>query len=505
MKILLANPAHRISLGNGLERYFFCAGSRCPWSLVKGENELPRYAMYPFMMGYAAALLEDNNYEVAAIDAIPLNLSESDFLEQALEIAPDLILFEPVTTSLEYISGIAEILAQETKAKIVFAGSHVSALPEETLIHYPVVDYILRGEYEYSLLELVKALDSDKPTGEIEGIAYLSSEDKPVIKEKASVKDVNSLPFPARHLFPSGRINNLGLYHDGFCQNRPAIQMHSSRGCPFQCKFCLWTQVIYNQGRYRIFSPDRVVEEMLLLRDQYNAKEIYIDDDTFTGNKEHVLEICRLIAERELNIPWSAMGDAMLCDEEMIVAMKKSGCIGIKFGLESANAEVLKEIKKPLNPEKLSKLVKLCNKLRIKTHVSVSFGHLNETLETVKETMDFALALPSDSIQFSIATPYPGTSFYDEADKLGLISKISWSEYDPTHNSIVNLPGIGAEELKQIEAKAHGLWLRKKITNLPWLFRQSYFLFYLMKRQGFRGFLKRAKRGIQLLFSKKFR
>ena len=505
MKILLANPAYRKEIGKGYEQYFFCAGSRCPWSLVKPKEELPRYAMFPFMMGYTAAILEENNFQVEAIDAIPLNLSESEFLDQVYLSEPDVILFEPVTTSIQYIAGLAELLAQKLNVIIVFTGSHVTALPEDCLKTYPCIDYILRGEYEFSFLELVKALElGSSINSSIDGIVF-RSDGEIIVTPKATIPDLDCLPFPARHLFPSIRNSDLGLYHDGFCQNRPAIQMHSSRGCPFRCDFCLLTQVIYKQGVYRVFSSQRVVDEMKHIRNHHNAGEIYIDDDTFTGSKRHVLDICNLISEQKLNIPWSAMADAMLCDEEMILAMKNAGCIGLKFGLESANQNILQQIKKPLKTDKLSRLVQLCNKLKIKTHVSVSFGHLGETHVSIKETMDYVLSLSSDSIQFSLATPYPGTTFYKQVRQLGLLPETDWSMYDPTHSSIVNLPGIDSAALKAFEAKAHRLWLKRKLFNLSWVLRQVYFLVYIVKKQGIRGFLKRIRRGILLLFSKKFR
>jgi anaerobic magnesium-protoporphyrin IX monomethyl ester cyclase len=503
MKILLANPAYRIDLGRGLEQYFFCAGSRCPWSLVKRRNEYPRYAMFPFMMGYAAAILEKEYHQVEVIDAIPLNLTEQDFIEKVRQVAPGLIVFEPVTTAIDYIARLAKVLKESTGAKIIFTGSHVTALPGESLKEYPAIDFILQGEYEFSLVKLAGLLPTGADLSEIEGIAFYRDDGRQVIREKAIIRDLNSLPIPARHLFPSGINHDPGLYHDGFCQNRPAIQMHSSRGCPFRCGFCLWTQVIYTQGVYRMFSPERVVEEMQLLKEDFGAKEIY--DDTFTGNKKHVLDICRLISARKLKLPWSAMADAMICDEEMVYAMKTAGCIGLKFGLESANKKILQQIKKPLDTGKLSRLVKLCNRLKIKTHVSVSFGHVNETDTTVKETMDFVLKLSCDSIQFSIATPYPGTRFYEEVKASGYISEMRWKDYDPTHNTILDLPGISADELRKIEAAAHGRWLRKKISDPAWLLRQIRFLIYLLRKQGIRGFLLRCRRAIHLLFSKTFR
>ena len=504
MKILFANPAYREKLHNGLERYFFAAGSRCPWSLIKLQDALPRYSMFPFFMGYAAAILEQNGYSVEAIDAVPLNLSQEEFVKQCIAQQPELIVFETSTTTINYIRYLSGILKKMTQAIIVFTGSHVTALPEETISSTDHLDYIIRGEYEFALLELVKSLTKEKSLISIPGIVFRNGDKGIYTNPKAVIDDINKLPLPARHLFPTGKVKNMGLYYDGFCQNRPAIQMHSSRGCPFRCAFCLWTQVMYRQGVYRIFSPQRVVEEMIQLRDTFKAKEIYFDDDTFTGSKKHVLEICQTITEKKINIPWSAMGDVMVTDREMIYAMKKAGCIGLKFGLESAVPDVLKKINKPINLNKLTDLVRLCNKLRIKTHVSVSYGHFGETPETMEETFRFVARLPVDSVQFSIATPYPGTSFYTEALEKGILSHQEWEDYDPTHNSIISHPGLSPEILKKAEATSHGRWLKHKLFDIKWLFRQLYFLKYILRNQGLKGLLLRIKRGKDIIFLKRF-
>ena len=505
MKVLLANPAYAIDIGNGYERYFFCVGSRCPWSLIKRKDQRPRYSMFPFFMGYSAALLEKDGFDVEVIDAVPLNLSSDDFKYQAVNAKPDIILFEPATASYASIIQMAETLKQKTKAKIIMAGSHVSVFHKETLERFPFVDFVLLEEYEYSLLGLVHILNNKEEFSELEGIAFRNDMGDIVINRKTCYADLNELPMPARHLFPSKRQQGMEYYHDGFCQDKPAVQLHASRGCPFNCSFCLWTQTLFKPYSYRMLSPVKVVDEMISVKEQFKAKEIYFDDDTFTGSKDHVLQICSEILSRKVKIPWSVMGDAMITDEEMLLKMKEAGCIGIKLGLESGVPEILKNINKPLKLSKLEKVIDICVKHRIKTHVSVSLGHLGETEETVKQTINYVDNLNSDSIQFSLATPYPGTRFYNELLGKKLIKDIDWCEFDPTHNYILDLPGLSSAFLRKTEARAHRHWLIKKTLKPKWVFRQAYYLLYLLKKQGLSGLMARIKRAVDIIFYAKFK
>jgi radical SAM superfamily enzyme YgiQ (UPF0313 family) len=504
MKVLFANPAYRIDLGSGYEQYFFCAGSRCPWSVVKPQKELPRYSMFPFFMGYAAALLEQNGYEAEAIDAVPLNWPYDVFLEKSFASLADIIIFEPATTSFKWILEVARELKDHSQAKIVFTGSHVSVFARKILQENPFIDYILIGEYELPLLDLVRSIDKKATPENVEGLAYRNRSEI-VVTEKKKYADLDSLPFPARHLFPARECNGMRYYHDGFCQNRPAVQMHASRGCPFSCSFCLWTQTFYKPGSYRMKSASRVVNEMIHIVEHCGAREIYFDDDTFTGNKAHVMQICDEINKRSLRIPWSAMCDAMVTDEVMLTNMRNAGCIGVKFGLESAVPEILKRINKPLKLSKLERLLSYCHKVNIKTHVSVSFGHFGETEETLKHTLHYAVNLDTDSIQFSLATPYPGTRFYEEAIRENVLKAADWNDFDPTHNPVVKLPGLNLNKLKEVESKVHGYWLRRKLLQPRWVLRQVYFLFYVAKRQGINGLVARLLRGFDIMLHSKFK
>lgn len=506
MRVLLANPAYRVALDAGWERYFFCAGSRCPWSLVKHESQPPRYAMFPFFLGHTAALLRDDGFDVQVLDGVPLNLSTAAFARKVETLAPEVIVFEPATVSIGWVLELAKALRQATGARLVFAGPHATVERQRLLQDHAHVDFVLAGEYEFACRDLLRRLRDGRSAADLEGIAGRTSAgllfDGGVARPLASL---DRLPFPARDLFPANEQPDLGLYHDGFCQARPAVQMHSSRGCPFCCSYCVLPQVMYRRGLYRTFSASRVVDEMESVVRRFGAREIYFDDDTFMGDREHVLAVCREIQARNFATPWSAMGDAMMGDEDTIRAMASSGCVGIKFGLESTSPAILRSVGKPLRPERLAQLCRLTSTLGLKTHVSVSFGHLADTMDTIRDTFAFSCRLDVDSVQYSIATPYPGTRFFQEAQQQGMLSNPDFAQFDPWHHAVLSSHQVPKEFLEAFQAAAHRRWLEAKLRQPRWLWRQTRLLRRVVCTQGWRGLRSRARRGADILFARTFR
>jgi anaerobic magnesium-protoporphyrin IX monomethyl ester cyclase len=500
MVILIANPALRFGLDEAHERYFFGAGCRFPWSLRKDRKSYPRFAMFPFFLGYTAALLERDGFEVKVIDGVPLNLAQDEFIERAVEVKPDLIVFEPATPAINWVSKLAKVLIERTGARICFAGSHVTSFPKETLEQNPHIHFVALGEYEMTILELATRLRDQRELDGTRGIAFRNLQGTVVGGERsAEIDPVDQLPPPARHLFPAYFEKNLGLYHDGFCQHRPAIQLHSSRGCPFRCNFCLWIQVMYNNGKHRSFPAARVVDEMVEAKEKYGAREIYFDDDDFTVRKEHVLAICDEIERRGLKMAWSVMGDAMATDVETLERMARAGCIGMKFGLESADPTVLKRIGKPIKLDRVKLVADTARRLGIKTHMTVTFGLSGETHESMQRTFDFACGLDIDSVQFSVGTPYPGTRFYEELKRNGRLKFERWEEFDGANNAVFDGEGLDPEFVEQFQATVHGRWLRKKFRDPRWTLRQIRYLARLCKGQGMSGLAKRVSRGMKLL------
>lgn len=501
MKILLANPPCQIDLGNGLERYFVRSGSRWPFSTTKKRSESLTYIPFPFYLAYAAALLKRADFDVQAFDGIALNLTTQEFLRKFSELAPDIILFETSTPTINHDLELIKKMKQlQPKTVIVLVGPHTTTFPEQVIRDNDSVDYVICQEYELAFLQLCQARRNKNANfTNIPGLVYRTS-GKIMVNPPALIDPLDQLPFPDRDIFPTNDRPNLAIYWDGFCQYRPAIQMHASRGCPFRCNFCLWNQVIYRNGKYRTFSVDRIISEMILARDRYGAREIYFDDDTFTGNRQQVLSLCREIRRKKLGLKWSVMGDAMISDKSMIDAMADAGCIGMKFGVESGNSQILKHIQKPVKFDKLRQVAKWCAARQIKTHATFTFGLSGETLASMNQTINLAKSLDVDSVQFSITTPFPGTRYYDELKRTNRLQAKAWEDYDGSSSSIVRFENLDRATVVKVCQTASGRWLRHKMLEPRWLLRQLYNLNRLRQGQGWGALFQRAKRGWELIF-----
>ncbi len=499
MKILLANPPAQIKLRNGKERYFVRAGSRWPFSVEKKREQSLDYLPFPFYLAYAAALLEKKGFGVEVLDSIALNQTETQFLKAVKRIKPDLILFETSTPTIDLdYTLVKKIKKLDKKILVCLAGPHVSVFPKETFKKCPSVDFVFQREYEFALSSLCLKLKKGKSYAQTPGLVFKKGK-QIKINPPQLIKDINRLPFPARHLFPTPEISDPTLYWDGFCQYKPAIQMHATRGCPFRCNFCMWNQVMYQNGPYRMFSPKRIVEEMKKVQEKYGVREIYFDDDTFTANKKHVLDLCQEIKKRKLKIHWSVMGDAMVTDEAMVEAMYQAGCIGMKFGVESGNQEILRRIAKPVDFAKLKKFTDWCAKRKIKTHATFTFGLSGETRETMEDTFNLAKELDVDTVQFSITTPFPGTRFYEEVKRKKLLKAKRWEDYDGAKESVVKYENLTNREVADYCRTASGRWLKAKLIQPAWVLRQFFNLRRLIEGQGIGVILKRLKRMGELI------
>ncbi|MDT4328608.1 B12-binding domain-containing radical SAM protein [Methylomonas sp. MED-D] len=500
MKVLIANPAFRRPLANGLERYMLGSGMRFPLTLLKRADERPRYVTFPFFLAYSAALLERDGFQVEVIDGVPLNLTEDAFVADAAASHPALILLEPNTAVIDDVLNFCQRLKAATAAKIVLAGAHVSVFAEDLLKLHPHIDFVLVGEYEQTFLNLARALRDGQALAEVSGLAHRPDGETPHTNPPTPLIDpLDQLPPPARHLFPRNSAPSISAYYDGMFQHTPTAYMHTSRGCPYRCDFCAWIQILYRNQAQRYFSAARIVDEMQWLIDRFGVREIYFDDDNFTSNKRHVRELCAEIRRRNLDIAWSAMGDAIALNDEMLEEMAAAGCIGLKFGLDSADPEILRAIKKPLKVQPLTGLIDKAARLGIKTHMTVVFGLSGETLASMQQTFEFACQLDIDSVQFSMATPCPGTDFHNRLIQEDRLRPAKWEEYDGSNMSVIRYPEFSGEYLERFTTTAHTRWLRRKFGKPAWLWRQCRYLSRLARGQGVRGVYKRFRRAVQLL------
>ncbi len=491
MRIFLANPSYKYPVNKTHERYFVRSGSRWPHSRVKRNSSPPGYLPFPFFLSYTAGLLLKDRHDVHVLDGVALDYDDEQFIKEAQGLHPEVILLETTTPTIEHDIYISQRLKEATCAKIILAGPHATVYADSIMKNSPCIDYILKGEYELNCAELIKKLSNNSQIRDVSNLVYRDSDQ--IITSANAIdrnKSLDILPIPARKLFPSNKFNDINRYWDGFCQFRPAIQMQATRGCPYQCYFCLWNEVMYNTKEYRKFSTYRVIEEMEYVIKEYGAREIYFDDDDFTIDKTYVSEICHLIIKRKMDIKWSCMADAINLDKEMLKLMGQAGCIGVKFGIESLSPKVLQMIGKPISLEKANEIAKHCRKYKIKSHAAFAIGLLNEDIDSLNETYRRIRTLNVDTMQISLATPFPGTRFYDLAKSKGFIQTENWRDYDGAAKQALKYPGLNGNKLTRYKINMYRYWLINRILDPAWLIRQLRYLKKLILSQGLRVSLK---------------
>ena len=442
MKIVLANLPWNVFLKTGVR-----AGSR--WPHLKGPTERD-YLPFPFFLAYAASLLKKHSFDVTLIDAIAEEMSYGYFLKLIHKLKPDILVCETSTVTLNHdIKLLSKI---DKGVDIAFCGPDINIREPLFLEKHGFIKYVFAGEYEFTLLDLVTRL---KDGGDIKGVQGLIYRDSKDIKANPMrpLADLDKLPWPLREGLPMDRYNDTPGD-----MPIPSAQIYASRGCPYRCKFCLWPQVMYQGNHYRTRDIVDVVDEMEYLVKEMHFKSIYFDDDTFNVGKERMLRLSNEIKARGLNIPWAIMARADLMDLEILERMRDAGLFAVKYGVESATQEHLDRIDKNMNLRKTEEVIRLTKRLGIKTHLTFTFGLPGETKESIKKTIDMALTLDPVTVQFSIATPFPGTVFYKEMKEKGQIVSENWDEYDGNHKSVVASDSITKKDLEEAIRSAYRQW-----------------------------------------------
>ncbi|MEW5894788.1 MAG: radical SAM protein [Candidatus Omnitrophota bacterium] len=452
MKILLTNPPWK-TIDN---RYGVRAGSRWPFT-VKARNEKRLdYIPFPFFIAYAAAVLEKEGlFNVKVLDSIAEGLNESEYYKRVLAFNPDIIFAETSAPSchidINHVKKTKEILGR--KSFYILGGPHATVFANEILNENPEVDFCTVGEYELTLKELIlKISKNDCDMSNVKGVAW-RKDGHIVINERTSAIDLDSLPFPAWHHFPMYRYKD---YFSNF--EKPMVNVMASRGCPYQCNFCLWPDVMYGSHTYRIRDVVRVVDEIEHLIQQYRFRTIYFDDDSFNIGKNRLLALCSEIKKRNLKFQWVVMARADTTDEETLNEMASCGLYAIKYGIESGSQHLIDICGKSLELAKAIKTVEFTKKLGIKTHLTFTIGLKGETKETMQQTLDLALKLSPDSCQFSICTPFPGTKYYAETKENNLLLTEDFSKFDGSSESVIRTASLNAKEISRFLNKMNRAW-----------------------------------------------
>jgi magnesium-protoporphyrin IX monomethyl ester (oxidative) cyclase len=343
-------------------------------------------------------------------------------------------------------------------------GAHPSTLPKRVLRDQNV-DYVVIGEGELTMLNLLKTLSKGASFNEIDGFAY-REEGKTVINPKKKfIEDLDSLPLPARHLLSMNEYFNAEAPHGPELMRKPFTSMITSRGCPFNCVFCSIHTIWGHKWRPR--SPDNVLLEIEHLIDVYKIREIHFEDDNLTLDKRRIEKICDLILDRGLDVRWFTPNGVAIwtLDRNLLEKMKKSGCYKLCFGIESGCPQTLKFIKKPINLTRARQVIHWANDVGIWTHGFFVIGFPYETKEAIYETLRFAVESDLDFASFFIATPLPGTRLLEIVKKEGLIENaLNWADLD-VFNATLNTKFFTVEEINSLQRNLYVSFLRKRILN----------------------------------------
>lgn len=457
IKTLLANPPWR--KGN---KYGVRAGSRWPhFQELPPSRKIPSYIPFPFFLAYAASLLRKHNKDILLIDAVAEGIDEEEFLNRVTAYKPHLVILETSTPSINLDLRITQTVKESLPdVKVALCGPHVSVMKKDFLEQYSFVDYILYGEYELTLLELVNALENNESLSNITGLIFRNASRIVTNPPRPLIENLDSIPWPERDLLP------MYNYNDAFAGlAEPNVQMWASRGCPFRCIFCLWPQAMYNNYKYRARNPVEVVKEMEWLISKYNFKAIYFDDDTFDIGKPRILSLCKEIKKKGITTPWSVMARADTLDKETLWAMADAGLYAIKYGVESSDPEILKHSGKNLDLEKVKETVRFTKQAGVKVHLTFTFGLPGETRHTIRKTVDFALALDPDGVQFSVVTPFPGTEYFNQAKRRGYLLTEDWDAFDGSRSAVIRTDRLSKKDLEDSVGYAYARWTAYKNTK----------------------------------------
>jgi radical SAM superfamily enzyme YgiQ (UPF0313 family) len=461
MNVLVANLAGVKVEADGSVKHYIKAGSR--WPMTIGRSRSVDYYPFPFWLAYTSAVLKrDTKAHVQGLDGVVLDLTGDELLREIASRKPDLLVVELASLTLaEDLDFLTKVKAA-TGCKVVVCGNYATVKHRELIATQTCIDFVVRGEYELAVRDLVLALDSGANPSDVLGLTWRdpSRGPDPVVENapRPLLQDLDELPFPDRDDFPATIYPDFTLYS-------PCINILSSRGCPCGCVYCQERHVMYASPKYRERSAASVVDEMEYCQKRFGARQFYFDDQSFVVKKKHVMAICQEIVRRGLTVPWTVMGDAMFVDREMLEAMAKAGCIGMKFGVESADQTILKAIGKPLDLEKAKQVALWCKELNIRTHATFCLGLPGETVDTIKKSMAYMEEIEVDTAQVSKAVPYPGTPMYDWALKNGYLTTTDLDRFDGMGESIISYPGLDNHEIDRWYAVFSRRVARKKVLK----------------------------------------
>ncbi|MFH8080756.1 MAG: radical SAM protein [Candidatus Aenigmatarchaeota archaeon] len=442
MKILLINSPFRVKISKD---------SRWPEYTKSGT------LYYPFWLAYATAvIMEKGEHKPLLIDAIAKKMSFEESMKKVKKFNPDLVVIETSTPTAYSDVKFAELIKEELGKDVYTAlsGTLASSKPFELIKMSESIDFVIRGEYDYTVNELATVLENEKKPNKVLGLTYRNKKEILNTPPRPLVTNLDIIPFVSKAY---KKFLNIFDYRYALARY-PMIQIWTSRGCPARCNFCQYPQS-FTMHLFRARSPKNVVDEMEYIIENFPAvKEIFFEDDTFTINQNRVIEICKEIKERGLHksgVVWSC-NVRVQTKYETLKAMKDAGCRIVIVGYESGNDQVLSNIRKGATVREAKRFTVDAKKAGLRIFGCFMIGLAGDTRESIMDTLKLAKKLNPDMAFFQQAVPFPGTEFYEWAKMNGYLITEDWSQWLDSNGRLrclVSYPWLKAEEIDKLRDK----------------------------------------------------
>jgi radical SAM superfamily enzyme YgiQ (UPF0313 family) len=398
-------------------------------------------------ISYISSYLKSRGIESKIFDANYNSWTEEQTVDMVAKYRPDVIGITAMTHEINKAHSIITALSKRlNNIPSVIGGCHVTALPQETLTEFHNFSYGIYGEGEETMLSLIECLNHKREAevSAINGLVHRNNNQVFVNppRTRLSSEELSNLPYPdfGQYFKNKGALSGKNDYY----------VMISSRGCPYNCIFCM--QVLGRQVRRR--SAESIVKEMEYAIEQYGAHTIYFLDEIFLFNDQLTYDIIDLMKEHHLpqRIRWRGLTRVNFVDEKLIKKVKEAGCFALEIGIEAGSNEVLKRINKQITVEQAEQAVKIIQDAGIAVEANFILGHPNETVESIKATINLAAKLNTDTAAIGIMTPYPGTKIFEMAQRgeggYRLLTR-DWSKYDKYGGKALELEGLPIRELEK--------------------------------------------------------
>jgi radical SAM superfamily enzyme YgiQ (UPF0313 family) len=397
----------------------------------------------PLGLAYLASALTAAGVEVKILDLVVFPYSQSMLKTLIEDFKPQVAGITAVTMTFDNAMGVLKDIKRiDPHILTVMGGPHVSFCARETLNACPQLDLIVLGEGERTIVDLALALNDDRAWDGVDGIAFRNGSEVCFTAKRGPIENLDDLPLPDRSLLPLGRYRALGM----------PISLTTSRGCPYKCIFCVGRKMVGAKVRYR--SAVNIVDELEYLTN-LNFRQINIADDLFTSNKRHCTAVCDEIIKRGLQLKWTSFARVDTVSDTVLTKMKAAGCSAVSFGIETANPQILKTIKKGITLKQVEDAVDMCKRAAILPFASFILGLPGETPQTIKETMEFGNRLKKRGLSFGfhLLAPFPGSEVRESSKQYGIkILTNDWSQYH-ANRAIVETPAIDHRTLDEIVVK----------------------------------------------------